>query len=596
LTVLYAPKTWAKLNCLVLVDPNWAVLPVRMHKANEDPFTIAVTPLQTSEGRWYTLADVLAAVLLGGIAPKIRRAIRFVPKGRHRPKETLFRGTVPLRSNEPFFKVIVEQRQIAKRQAKDDPDLAGLEMGLKQMAASGAYGINAEINVTPGDPEEPLPGNVYTDLCYPSQNVHDEKPGAFANPILASLITGGARLMLAMLECEVNRRGGSFAFCDTDSLAIPCGEAPDGISGVIESEIGEIIERFDALSPYDTDLVKHLLKLEYPDAPDLRCFAVSAKRYVLFRWRSGNRIEIVKASESALGAIIGRTRNETTAKLARRIWLSILIQHLKVNAKQRRRARPLIDFDVPLRRKFPISQPSILKRLEPYNKTRSYDFRVKPFGFVQAVTPATRIGKDDPLPIAPFDADLAKAKRLPWVDFNTGTPLRLDWHGSHMDGTLSVIRLNEYIEMYHRHPEAKAADQNGNPAGPDTVGLLGRLRVRSEKLVRIGKEVDRLDQDDGASLEPDQPIEYGRDDLGEDIAYLATFPRRAIANEIGISERRWRDIIEHRSNPRRGTVAQINRSASEYRDQFNRSKELGETDATKCHASATSPRPGPSSD
>ena|GEM_PF-4859003 len=145
------------------------------------------------------------------------------------------------------------------------------------------------------------------------------------------------------------------------------------------------------MSPYDPEKVKHLLKLEYPDAPDLRCFAVSAKRYVLYRWRPGKRIQIVKASESALGAIIGRSRNETTGKLARRMWLSILMKHFKVSPRQRRRAKPLIDFDVPLRRKFPISQPSILKRLEPYNKTRSYDFRVKPFGFVQSATPATRI-------------------------------------------------------------------------------------------------------------------------------------------------------------------------------------------------------------
>ena len=47
--------------------------------------------------------------------------------------------------------------------------------------------------------------------------------------------------------------------------------------------------------------------------------------------------------------------------------------------------KPQIDFDVPLGRKFLISQPSILKRLEPYNKARSYDFRVKPFGFVQSL-------------------------------------------------------------------------------------------------------------------------------------------------------------------------------------------------------------------
>lgn len=72
---------------------------------------------------------------------------------------------------------------------------------------------------------------------------------------------------------------------------------------------------------------------------------------------------------------------------------------------QGRRAKPLIDFDVPLRRKFPINQPPILKRLDAYNKPRSYDFRVKPFGFVQTTTPDHQIGKTDVLPIAPFEAD-----------------------------------------------------------------------------------------------------------------------------------------------------------------------------------------------
>ena len=92
---------------------------------------------------------------------------------------------------------------------------------------------------------------------------------------------------------------------------------------------------FDALNPYDREIVPHLLKVEYPEYPDLGCFAVSAKRYVLYRWRAGNRIQIVKASESALGAIIGRSRDESTPKLAGRIWLSILMRHLNANPGQR---------------------------------------------------------------------------------------------------------------------------------------------------------------------------------------------------------------------------------------------------------------------
>jgi hypothetical protein len=49
----------------------------------------------------------------------------------------------------------------------------------------------------------------------------------------------------------------------------------------------------------------------------------------------------------------------------------LLDEHLDVNSKQRRRAKPLINFDAPMHCKFPISQPSIFDRLKMYNKRRS---------------------------------------------------------------------------------------------------------------------------------------------------------------------------------------------------------------------------------
>ena len=563
---LYDPAVWPSLNCLVLVEPNEAILPARMRMKRADPYTIALTPLQTPENRWYTLADVLAAVLLGGKAPKIKRAIRFVARGRRLAREVAFRGDVALRTNEPIFKTIVEQRQEAKKGAGGDTELSRLGMGLKLFANSGAYGIFAEVNVTPHKAGTPLSGHVYSDIDYPCPNVHDERPGAFANPIIASLVTGGARLMLALLEYEVTRRGGTFAFCDTDSLAITCKtRGSKGVPGLEPHEIDTIVARFDALNPYAN--VRHLLKPEYPEAPDLRCFAVSAKRYVLYRIREGRRIQIVKASESGLGAILGRSRNETTAKLARRIWLAILMKELpRVNPKQRRRAKPLLALDVPLRRRFPISHPSLLKRFERFNRERTYDFRVKPLGFLQAVSPALETGAQDMLPIAPFETDLVRSKRLAWIDFHTGKPMQLDWSGSHLAGTIPVMRMSEYIEQYRRHPEAKAADHDGNPAGPETRGVLGRLAVRSVRLARVGKEIDRLDQDAGAALEPDEPVEFDeRSDLAEDIACLARFPQEAAARDIGISVRGWRDILKGRAGPRESTAASVHGVARRYR-------------------------------
>ena len=55
---------------------------------------------------------------------------------------------------------------------------------------------------------------------YECSVIHPEKPGEFCFPPLASLITGAARLMLALLEHSVSGLGGTYAMEDTDSMAI----------------------------------------------------------------------------------------------------------------------------------------------------------------------------------------------------------------------------------------------------------------------------------------------------------------------------------------------------------------------------------------
>jgi hypothetical protein len=568
---LFDKETWRLFNCLVLVDPDSTVLPVRMRMASDESYTIAVTPLNAPEGRWYTLADVVASKLIGGRLPKILRAVRFVTEGKIRkPRPTLFRGQVSLGESEPIFKTIVEERQKAKMAAKQDAELKALELGLKQMAASGSYGIFAEVNVTPHKLGKPLAGMIHSDVTYLCPDVHDERPGAFANPIIASLVTGGARIMLALLEHEGSAREGVFAFCDTDSLGIVCGDGcPSEVPSLHGFNIGEIVTRFDALSPYNPDVIPHLLKVEYQGAPNLRCFAVSAKRYVLFRRRSGDRIEIIKASESGLGAIIGRSAKETTSKLARRVWLEVLFNELpSINPKQLRRAQPLVAFDVPLRRKFPVSQPSMLKRFDSYNRDRNFDSRVKPFGFVQSVTPAFLTGTSDVLPIAPFERELSKSRNVPWIDFRTGRKLALDWSGEHHAGTIPVLRMDEYIREYSCHPEGKAGDVDGNRAGTHARGVLRRLALTSVRLARIGKELDRLDEDEGASLDGSEPKEYSgavNYDLAGDIAFLASFPKRPTADQIGLSVRRWHEIVKARAKPRASTARSISRVAARYR-------------------------------
>ena len=177
-----------------------------------------------------------------------------------------------------------------------------------------------------------------------------------------------------------------------------------------------------------------------PSVPISACFAISAKRTSFI---AGGRVIALRSSK--LGERIRRhhrtisQRND--GKAGARIWLWILMQHFAIQSRATPSAKPLTDFDVPLRRKFPITQPAIYKRLQAYNRPKSYDFKVKPFGVdLQSVVIAKVAGM-------PSVADSAvRSISLPSPPFTYGSisiparPIRLDWIGSGMDGALEVTR------------------------------------------------------------------------------------------------------------------------------------------------------------
>ena len=131
-----------------------------------------------------------------------------------------------------------------------------------------------------------------------------------------------------------------------------------------------------------------------------------------------------------------------------------------------------------------------------------------------------------------------------------------------------TIRLKRVRRAIHRNPEARRR-RSGRQCRW-TVDLLRRLRciARRTRFNRI--EVDRLDQDEGASLEPDQPVEYERDDLAADIEYLAQLPQAATARDLGLTERGWRKIIKTLPNSKATTVERIREIAALYRSRSGR--------------------------
>ena len=77
-----------------------------------------------------------------------------------------------------------------------------------------------------------------------------EKPGSFFHPLLATLITGAARLLLMTVERLSLDAGLDWAFGDTDSLAIA---KPDGMDHeTFVKEYLKVASWFDPLNPYET--------------------------------------------------------------------------------------------------------------------------------------------------------------------------------------------------------------------------------------------------------------------------------------------------------------------------------------------------------
>ena len=133
-----------------------------------------------------------------------------------------------------------------------------------------------------------------------------------------------------MLENEVTTRGGTYAACDTDSafvVATEDGTRPADVDPSIPllswPQVHDIQGRFNRLVPFDPIVIPDLLKAERGSLErELWCFAISAKRYVLY-WKGptgpavvghgedseavGDDVwDVAKTSQHGLGHLVNR--------------------------------------------------------------------------------------------------------------------------------------------------------------------------------------------------------------------------------------------------------------------------------------------------
>jgi hypothetical protein len=301
---------WPQLTFYAQILPDGDVLPVHADHRTA-AFTIGVNPLWSDRPLWYAGPDLITSALLTGKAPRVVRAFRLVPHGTLPTLQSVkLGGAVPIdpRSDE-FFRFVIEERKRAKRaEANGDPIPAHLDLFFKVLANSGGYGIFAELNRQEFPVDERIDIAIFSagEEPFRARTNAPEVPGQTCYPPIAALITSAARLMLALLEREVTDRGGSYAFCDTDSMAIVASEqgglvrcpggphrlpdAGDAVLALSWEDVEAIVERFTTLNPYDRSVVPgSVLEIEdINDDPDtgqrrqLWCYAISAKRYALF--------------------------------------------------------------------------------------------------------------------------------------------------------------------------------------------------------------------------------------------------------------------------------------------------------------------------
>jgi hypothetical protein len=375
-----------------------------------------------------------------------------------------------------------------------------------------------------------------------------ENPGDFFHPLLGTLITGAARLMLAIAECHLIEEGLDWVFCDTDSMAFA---PPEGMPfKLFETRVRKICGWFDALNPYEQP--GPILKLEgqnfstdeqrRKELEPLYCAAISAKRYALFNRDDRGSPIIRKASAHGLGHLLSPYDDEQRGERESgvRQWQEDM---WKAIVKSLGGANPMalpIDWRPELAHpavsQYTASTPDLVARFKDFNLGRPYAERLKPFNFLlefyskrpdeaarQGLLKTSDDAKRQLKPISPYCRDpysmLSKIH-----DRVTGRPVEQRW----------LRTYAEALRGYHLHPETKFLDGDYTDRGPTR-----RRHILVQAVEDIGKEADKWDDEEPLSADNEFTVSYGVSELDRAVmlAVIQSVSKRRLAPAANVSTR-----------------------------------------------------------
>lgn len=558
---------WSELPVLVLVAPDGDQLPTRARyarnpetldnrKKRTHALNVGVSLRSGGPPQWWTLADCAASKLSTGKAPHALRAIRFRPKGVQPELVPIdIAGDRAYRidpSRDDFIKRLVELRANVRQQQKEaerrgDHELAAAldaaQLAMKVTANGTCYGSPIEMNVIEHRKRVSVTVHRPDGSQYKTRVARTEKPGTWFNPLIATLVAAGGRLLLAAAMRLVADAGGQYVFCDTDSLFIaatkgggvlPCPGGPtradegrDAVRLLSHADVDEIVSRFEPLNPYDRAAVPgSVLEIEREnfdtstgDQLEIAAFAIAAKRYALLtRGTDGRPILLGRAgklrrSEHGLGHLQPPREKAPDAKDPG--WQDEWWQHLLSTELGFDDPPPAWFTDMAAGR-LTVTSPRDLATFKTYNNGRAYTEQVKPWNFLAMAHPTERERgrQDGPRSlVAAFERDPERRRHARWFDRSNpdlpARPVRTTGHEHARDASYAVLTYGDYFNSYRDHPERKMLDPDGTPCHRWTRGLLRRRHVEPAALHRVGKESNRLADDPlPADDETEAPIEY----------------------------------------------------------------------------------------
>jgi hypothetical protein len=502
---------WKQLSFFALVKPDDDILPVRtVYNSGHNKRTqnIGLNYLRSDTPIWYAGPDLISSKILTGKTPRILKAIQMVPGNPQRNLTTTnLGGMVEIKAaEEDFYQKVIEQKESHKKTNK------GLADFLKVLANSGSYGLFVEVNIERKKKEKAV--NYFSgEQRGRVDSNYVENQGTWYFPPLASLITSGGRLLLAMLEKSVQERDGGYLFCDTDSLCIvgskkggfvECPGGPvarkrkSGIEALSLNEVKSIAHKFRKLNPYDPSLVPEILKIENvnfldsnPNKPFRQLFgyAISAKRYALYSQLEHN-IRIEKASGHGLGYLFApkerkkKEEDEETPRWVMEAWKYLLRKALNLPSKDPNW------LDLPAMMRMVVTTPNVFKQRRP-EWLGPFNFFLFPMLSEKFGGYPTGFDKSNFVFITPYESDRKKWSSLRGVNLWDGQSYQISMQPTPNQDKVVPESFRILLRKYLGKEEVKSLAPDGTPCTGTTRGLLQRARITAGNLVPVGKETDR---------------------------------------------------------------------------------------------------------